>query len=141
MRSYFLPLLGLLWTTTIYAQQTPQLYLGIDGINDEAIRCGIHKASIESIVALTLRNNGIRLVAQQTNPFLYVNLNTQHLKVIDRCIYHLQVQVTGWTDFDLSRRPLGDFRARTATHTVFCVQSTLANSRRDDASRHLLIPA
>jgi hypothetical protein len=59
--------------STSQAQERPTLGLLIEDMDQDALKCGLNKSSIESISALTLRNNGVQVVKDLTRPYLYIS--------------------------------------------------------------------
>jgi hypothetical protein len=54
------------WSGFASAQQKPAVQVLIEDLNQYAAGCGINKYSLESIAALTLRNNGMQVVENST---------------------------------------------------------------------------
>jgi hypothetical protein len=70
---FVLVLSALLSSTTLAAENVrPSLQVQV-ALGERAAQCGIDKQSIESIAALTLRNNGIRAAKERTEPYLYIS--------------------------------------------------------------------
>src|SRR5712691_10794799 len=62
----------LIWSVSAGAQQKPSVQIVVEQLGQDATVCGIDRSSIESITALTLRNNGIQGGASRSNPYLYI---------------------------------------------------------------------
>lgn len=90
---------------TIHAQGRPELQVVVEDMGAASERCGLAKTSLESIAALTLRNNGVR-VGTNTNPFVYVMVNPMVVGMGNRelgCAIHVDVSVRAFI-FDESVR-------------------------------------
>ena len=117
-----------LWSSPSRAQEKPGLEVIIENLNDHATPCGISKLSMESVAALTLRNNGIRLMHQFTNPHLYllatpVAMVTKGDKPVG-CAVFLRVTVRGYVA-DSSLPSLGGFKARSLPVVELCSSGLL----------------
>ena len=66
----------LLWSASSGAQNKPSLQIVSEDPQGDAAQCGIDKSGIESIAALTLRNNGIQAVTDFNKAHLYLNTTT-----------------------------------------------------------------
>lgn len=141
MRVALLLALALLWNPTAEAQQRPRLAVLVQQLDEEAARCGIYTSSIESIAALTLRNNGILADTGITNPALYV-LTTVYAAqdtrgVVRRCVFGLMVSVRGFRSSDSARAPIGGFNSRGRTFSVLCEHGGTFVSSQSDAGTFL----
>jgi hypothetical protein len=99
----------LLWSVSSGAQQRPTLKVVIEELDQDAATCGINSSSIESITALTLRNNGIQVVAS-SSPYLYVQLTIIPMRnnnILIGCANNVTVAVRA-----TGPAPLGRFKPR-----------------------------
>lgn len=78
---------------TAHAADSSALGVVIETLPTDASACGLTLASIEPIVALALRNNGVRLDAKATEPYLYIRVTGGLIRTVTQ-------QVTG-CDFDI----------------------------------------
>lgn len=126
MRTFLLVMLALLLSAHTMAQQRPKLGIVIEELDSDAAACGISKSSLESIAALTLRNNGIQTVNEITNPYLYVRAVFLTIQAGgDSCVFSMRVEVRGIRQLDMPNTPLGAFTAREGSHTLLCVAGGL----------------
>jgi hypothetical protein len=108
--------------------EAPSVQILVDGVDDDARRCGLSQDSISSQVAITLRALGIRISETRTNPWLYVNVN-----VLDgpaACIANIQVRLEGMSAEDISRAPMGGFHSRDGRFTSLCEYEYVASQPR-----------
>src|SRR5262245_4682638 len=94
--------------TKVEAQQKPrpQLYIAIEEPDEDAVKCGVSKSQLDSIAALTFRNNGIQAANSYTNPFLHID--TVFLRTATgACTYHVRVSVRGLSTLETGGRGLG----------------------------------
>ena len=127
MRIALLLALALLWNVATQAQQKPRIQIVVEEPGQgpapqSAARCGITRSSLESIAALTLRNNGILATtdkAEVDKPYLYVVvMNLQPTTGI--CVFATEVSVQGFSASNVARQAIGGFKARRLSHTVLC---------------------
>lgn len=88
---------ALAWTGLAMAQQKPSLDIGIQPLTDDALKCGVTKSSVESIAALTLRNNGVQpkeFRVGYNSPFLYVNITALSIGDGRVCVANIQAGIT-----------------------------------------------
>jgi hypothetical protein len=125
--------------TSALAQQErarPRLTIAIDGLDEDATKCGVSKSQLESIAALTLRNNGIQAVDKLTNPFLYVS--TVFLSTAaGGCAFHTRVSIRGLSPSDFAKAPLGAFTPRAASNTELCHDGSLNTSGKATISANM----
>jgi len=111
-------------TDALAQQQRPQLRVLVEDLDEVAAKCGVSKSQLESIATLTLRNNGIQVVNETTNPFLAV-VTTFIPTAARGCAFYTRVSVQGLSQSDIAKGPIGVFKARSRSHTVLCEQSAL----------------
>jgi hypothetical protein len=119
---------ALLWSRPSSAQEKPGLEVIIEDLNEHATPCGISKLSMESVASLTLRNNGIRVAHQFTNPHLYLlatpmAMVTKGDKPVG-CAAFLRVSVRGYLT-ESALPSLGGFRARSLPLVELCSSGLL----------------
>lgn len=123
MRYLILAFMLIAFPLVASAQQKPVLRIMVEELDAEAIRCGITESAIESIAALTLRNNGI-LVSSKADPFLYVVINAMDIGN-SRCVINLGVSVNVFR----RQTPIGGFNSRSGVATIeFCRQSVVGHT-------------
>ena len=94
--------IALLWSEFASAQKKPILQVMVEDTNEAATRCGITKSGIESIAALTLRNNGIQATTAVTDPYLYVVV-TALSGSSSACLFNTLAQVRTIVPMPLNR--------------------------------------
>lgn len=135
MRIVLLLLMALVLSGSALAQQRPrpQLRILVEPPDEDTAKCGVSKSQLESITALTLRNNGIQVVIESTNPILHVD--TIFLPTAaGSCAYHTRVSIQGLSQSDFARTPLGAFKARNGSRTELCSSGSLRISPRARAA-------
>jgi hypothetical protein len=113
-----------LLASAAFAQAKPSVGLVIERVGRYAETCGIQESSIESIAALTLRNNGIQ-VRKGSDPFLYIAVNAQSVEVGNRtlgCALNVSVRVES---FLLQNTPVSGFKARLLPSVMMCHSAIL----------------
>jgi len=114
------------------AQQQPSLQVLVGELDKDSQTCGISASAIEAVAALTLRNNGIRVVPK-SNPYLYIQLSTHPIRIEDAmpgCAVHTLVQVRG---INKTAKPdFNGFKAKYGAGTVLCQNGSLAVWRRSN---------
>ena len=96
MNKILIAVLALLWSVSSGAQQRPSLAIVIETLDQDAVSCGVYKSSLESIAALTLRNNGIQVAESLSNPYLYIQpivLMAESGGIMTGCAVGLNVEV------------------------------------------------
>jgi len=130
-------ILAVLASVNAHAQQKPQLSVQVYiSSEDAAAKCGITKPGLESILALTLRNNGVEAAAETTNPLLHFRVGVLNLD--DSCVFSLEASVKGFRNSDRAKDPLGAFKARSYTNTVLCSSGYYGVWNRSDIAAKLL---
>lgn len=123
----------LLWSVASSAQERPTLQVLIEDLDQEAAACGIDQRSLESIAALTLRNNGIQVVAS-TIPYLYVQLTVIAIRNtannVIGCANNVMITVRA-----LGPAPLGRFKPRKWVGTNLCMSSAVISGPVSDFSK------
>ena len=130
----------LLWSVPAGAQQKPGLHVIVEELSQDASTCGIGQSSIESIAALTLRNNGIHVVAN-SNPYFYVQATVMAVQSasgrILRCDTNIYVTVQGISS---AQGAMGGFKSRQGYgKIVFCSSSGLSSDSVSEAGHYVLI--
>jgi hypothetical protein len=126
----------LLWSGVTTAQQKPGISLVIEQTNEPAVSCGITKSGIDSIAALTLRNNGIRVASSSTGtPFMWIQVVGLHPSST-RCSYFTNLSVR--TYISLSPKGGGDFKPRNGpvVPAVLCEQTVLGTIDQGNAAMY-----
>src|SRR6058998_2706780 len=111
MKFAILLVFALLWNVSAEAQQKLRLGILVEETDQDAARCGITKSNIESIAALTLRNNGVVVATDLTNPYLYL-LVTVLPTAARGCAFHFSASVRGHSTLDFAQQPLGGVKGR-----------------------------
>lgn len=127
MRIALLVALALLWNVAAEAQQKPRIHIVVEELEQgsapqSAAHCGITKSSLESIAALTLRNNGILATTDKADverPYLYVVVMALQ-PTTGICVFATEVSVQGFSASNVARQAIGGFKARRLSHTVLC---------------------
>ena len=115
-------------TDVLAQQQRPQLQIVVERLDEDAEKCGVREGQLESIAALTLRNNGIQTVSERTNPYLHVSV-TFLPTTAGGCAFSTHVAVMGFSQSDDAKRPIGAFKKRKSlTQTELCEQGNLSLS-------------
>jgi hypothetical protein len=133
MKTGLLLALVLLCSLNAAAQQRPQLGIVVETLGANATACGFSESSIESIAALTLRNNGIATTKELGVPYLYVNVVALVIGNIG-CTFHLEVSVRTF----LQGQPAGKFKSRNFSITSLCDKGTIAAAPPAETSSLLL---
>ena len=123
MRVALLLAFTLLWGETVDAQEKPRLHVAVEQLGRSALACGIDQSSIESIAALTLRNNGIHPSVQSTNPFLNVQVAVQPARTGNNllgCFLNIDVSVRGLREGSDIHMSMGQFKARVVAAHLLC---------------------
>lgn len=137
--------IALLWNVSAEAQQKPRIQILVEELEQGPVtqasaRCGITRSSLESIAALTLRNNGVLVTTDKTdkrNAYLYVSVLT--LKPTTRsCVFATEVAVQGFSASDVAQQPIGGFKARRLSRTVLCDEHRIDMAPESEAGASLL---
>jgi len=120
------------------AQERPTLGLVVEQVGKDADDCNVNRSSVESIAALTLRNNGIQ-VAGQKHPYLWVQASVVRVDVGTRlvgCAYMVRTEVRS-AIFPAADSRIGGFKSRTGAHVAMrfgldrcCVPGTCGSRTR-----------
>lgn len=97
------------------SNEKPNLQIYVPELDSDTTTCGIQKSSLESIAALTLRNNGIH-ASQKTNPYLFIHPRAYQIKGVEACIAYLSVTV----EMPADKQSVNGFKARGETSTQLC---------------------
>ena len=124
--------------------ETPSLQIVVSPIRDDAIECGINGSSIEDVAALTLRNNGIDVIANsggnkdahvvvEHNPVLVISANV--LRPPGNCIANLVIEIKEAVAPE--HEHTGRFSPRDGgVWAVLCSSGTLMTVPAENASQH-----
>jgi hypothetical protein len=105
-----------------WAQAKPGLNILVEDLNANAIKCGINQSSIESIAALTLRNNGIRVTNNESGvPYLGLVATVLSLPT-SGCAVSYSVNIFGFIPM-----PAGGIGGLKASHMPFTVRAQLCH--------------
>ena len=125
----------LLWSFSSGAQQRPAVKIVIEDLDQDAATCGILKSSLESIAALTLRNNGIQVVETLTNPYFYVRATMQPISQGNQfvgCAAYLGVSLVASVP-----APTGRFKPRRWVGAQLCENSQILSGAPPRFSRSM----
>jgi len=127
---------GFLWSGAIAAQQKPILSISIEDPDQDALNCGVTKDAIESIAALTLRNNRIQVSTATVFPNLYVQTAALRTAAAG-CAFHLSVSVR--TYFPLPKNEGRGFKPMAGSVSAdLCHRGGIYLASQGGASRHIL---
>jgi hypothetical protein len=113
----------------------PRIYFDVWGLDDASAQCGVVKTSVESFVALTLRNNGILTSEVSTPVWLVVGIGVLFRKEDRACFSYVSAQLVASGD----KLQVGRFRARghipllNLCNTGFLVSGGLRQFRVEEA--------
>jgi hypothetical protein len=135
MKRVFLMALLAVSGQTALAQGKPALRVVVEGITAEAQQCGIKKPAIESAAAQALKQHGIQVSTEGSDPHLYLNVNAYRVMqeaTVVGCTTRIGVSVRGGAD---AQPALRGFKSKTGAYVVLCeVGRLLSGAQRDVAA-------